>query len=66
MINPCFSACYPVWLGWGLWHQRQTRGPRSGTFAQVICVVIGFTVICVRLPETKGKSLEQIERELTS
>ena len=29
----------------------------------VICVV-GFVVILARLPETKGKSLEQIEREL--
>jgi SP family arabinose:H+ symporter-like MFS transporter len=29
----------------------------------VICV-IGFVVILVRLPETKGKSLEDIEREL--
>jgi SP family sugar porter-like MFS transporter len=29
----------------------------------VICV-LGFLVIRKRLPETKGKSLEQIEREL--
>ncbi|MFC1605188.1 MFS transporter, partial [Planctomycetota bacterium] len=29
----------------------------------VICV-IGFVVILVKLPETKGKSLEDIEREL--
>lgn len=29
----------------------------------IICIA-GFVVICYRLPETKGKSLEQIEREL--
>jgi len=29
----------------------------------VICV-IGFVVIFIKLPETKGKSLEDIEREL--
>ncbi len=40
-------------------------GPH-GTFAlyAVICVA-GFLFIWGRLPETKGKSLEQIERELT-
>jgi SP family sugar porter-like MFS transporter len=37
----------------------------SGTFwlYGVICV-IGFIVVLLRLPETKGKSLEQIEQEL--
>ena len=28
-----------------------------------ICAT-GFTVLCLRLPETKGRTLEQIEREL--
>jgi len=39
----------------------------SGTFGlyAFICV-IGFFYILKKLPETKGKSLEQIERELTS
>ena len=38
----------------------------SGTFAvyATICI-IGFFYILKKLPETKGKSLEQIERELT-
>ncbi len=37
----------------------------SGTFwlYGLICVM-GFVVVLTRLPETKGKSLEQIEREL--
>ena len=37
-----------------------------GTFwlYAAICV-LGFAFIRARLPETKGKSLEQIERELT-
>ena len=39
----------------------------SGTFVvyAAICV-LGFFFILKKLPETKGKSLEQIERELTS
>jgi sugar porter (SP) family MFS transporter len=39
----------------------------SGTFGvySVICIA-GFFYILKRLPETKGKSLEQIERELTA
>jgi SP family sugar porter-like MFS transporter len=38
----------------------------SGTFTlyATICV-LGFFYILKKLPETKGKSLEQIERELT-
>ena len=37
----------------------------AGTFwlYAVICV-LGFIFICFKLPETKGKTLEQIEREL--
>lgn len=39
----------------------------SGTFAvyAAICI-LGFFYLIRKLPETKGKSLEQIERELTS
>lgn len=39
----------------------------SGTFAvySVICIA-GFFYMLKRLPETKGKSFEQIERELTA
>jgi sugar porter (SP) family MFS transporter len=39
----------------------------SGTFGlyAIICIT-GFFYILKKLPETKGKSLEQIERELTS
>jgi hypothetical protein len=39
----------------------------SGTFAlyAFICI-LGFFYILKKLPETKGKSLEQIERELTA
>jgi sugar porter (SP) family MFS transporter len=39
----------------------------SGTFGvySVICIM-GFFYILKKLPETRGKSLEQIERELTS
>ncbi len=39
-------------------------GP-AGTFwlYAAICV-LGFIFICFKLPETKGKTLEQIEREL--
>lgn len=43
---------------------KATLGP-AGTFAlySVICV-LGFIFIKVKLPETKNKTLEQIEREL--
>ncbi len=39
----------------------------SGTFwlYSIICI-LGFLFIRIRLPETKGKSLEEIEHELTS
>ena len=39
-------------------------GP-AGTFALYACIcVLGFIFIHFKLPETKNKTLEQIEREL--
>ena len=37
----------------------------AGTFwLYAACCFIGYVVVYARVPETKGKTLEQIEREL--
>jgi SP family arabinose:H+ symporter-like MFS transporter len=43
---------------------RRTLGAHGAFWLYGVICVVGFLVIRKRLPETKGKSLEQIEREL--
>ena len=39
-------------------------GPHGTFWLYGVICLIGFVVVAWKLPETKGKSLEQIEREL--
>ena len=55
-------ACFLLSLSFPIF--RDTIGPaRTFWIYSVICI-LGFFFILARLPETKGKTLEQIEREL--
>jgi sugar porter (SP) family MFS transporter len=43
---------------------NKALGPARTFWAYALVCLLGFVFILVRVPETKGKSLEQIEREL--
>jgi sugar porter (SP) family MFS transporter len=63
-VTSLWIACFILTYTFPLLNQR--LGP-AGTFwlYAVICLV-GLAFIALKLPETKGKSLEQIEREFTA
>ena len=59
-----WSACFILTYTFPLLNQLLKA---SGTFWLYGCIcLLGFLFILRRLPETKGKSLEEIERELTT
>jgi SP family sugar porter-like MFS transporter len=58
-----WAACFAVALLYPIVSERITLGGSFFGFG-AICAC-GFFYVLARLPETKGKTLEQIERELT-
>jgi MFS family permease len=50
----------------GVWQFNTLLGPAGTFWVYAGICVLGFVFILLRLPETKGKSLEQIERELAN
>jgi sugar porter (SP) family MFS transporter len=62
-VSVLWIACFLLTVTFPALNER--LGP-SGTFATYagICLV-GLVLVALRLPETKGRSLEDIERELT-
>jgi len=62
-------AVFSLWVGCTLLtftfpYLNRTLGAHGAFWLYGIICVVGFVVILTRLPETKGKSLEEIEREL--
>jgi len=62
-------AVFSLWLGCTVLtftfpFLRRTLGAHGAFWLYGVICVVGFLVIRKRLPETKGKSLEEIEREL--
>ena len=43
---------------------KNSLGAHGAFWLYGIICIIGFVVISIKLPETKGKTLEQIERQL--
>jgi len=59
-----WAACFILTYTFPLLNQLLKA---SGTFWLYGCIcILGFYIYTQRLPETKGKSLEEIEREFTN
>jgi MFS family permease len=61
-VASLWIACFVLTYTFPILNKKLGPAYTFGLYA-VICVV-GFIFILFRLPETKGKTLEQIEREL--
>jgi MFS transporter, SP family, xylose:H+ symportor len=61
-VSALWVACFLVTFTFPILNQRLGAAKTFWTYG-VICLV-GFVFILLRVPETKGKTLEQIERDL--
>jgi sugar porter (SP) family MFS transporter len=62
-VSALWIACFILTFTFPLLNTK--LGPAGTFWAYAVVCIIGFVYVLLHVPETKGKTLEQIERELT-